>query len=128
MPRFFQSSLVLRNMVCLIHALHHLSNNFINHPYLYELSLPPKVLSSIGQYSTNIYTKCVNKVLSLGDGTDFTIFSDHSDFIFIPFSCLPPSIHGRFPSQTIQILYLLFFRYLHPSMYCRLLFKPFRFY
>lgn len=62
-PKFFQSTLVLRNMAGLIHALHHLSNDFINCPYHYKLSLPPKKL-----YQT--FGSLLNKVLSLGDGID----------------------------------------------------------
>jgi hypothetical protein len=62
-PSCFQSSLVLRNMAGLIPALHNLSNNFINRPYPYKLSLLPQKL-----YQT--FESILHKVLSLGDGTD----------------------------------------------------------
>ena len=55
-------------------------------------------------------------------------FSEHSYFIFITFSCLPPSIHRRFPFRTIQILYLFFSAVCLQAFTEYSLFRPFRLY
>ena len=55
-------------------------------------------------------------------------FSEHSYFIFITFSFLPPSIHRRFPFRTIQILYLFFSAVCLQAFTEYSLFRPFRLY